>query len=814
MAGDTFSQLVGPWIDRVTETYYKISPLLTKAAEQVWSEGKIKILHSQIANSILKTRNLTPIEAWAVLTHSMAGQNKGAFIAVVGALITAPEENWKELSHEFSLLIHLKTKRLQELFLGDPVVNILFRSLQHRIAVEVDPEAAPKILENWDKETVPYEPHQLYLLDRLMLADQALMHGQASLSAKKIVDYLKVIIEITNKHKEFQEMYSDSNGKLKGYNTDKSNYFSTLFSFSYRAPNPKLYPPFLSGLIDALDELPSEIRTLLLADFEDDSVDCRLLIDGVWLAESKLENPDWTGCLQVFDKVIEKTIAWGYPDLTAASARGKAIIHDEYLHDPDSAHKVLQDIVSKVGALPVIEEEQANVYFGQRNCQEALNIYERILPEWNPPSEQVNLGPLEEYRRAAICAAQLNDWERAATFFEDGAKRTKRIEKNTGRYIGLYADAGFADFKAGNYCDSIKLLNLALQEFGRLAEDNRDDQYFTLKKCLAGTIKWMAEQERENYSSEPQEIPAGLCSDPETNEKILALPDFPMGYAWLCLAQIEFKFGHDTSVLEDALQTTARDAYPTLNFSLLLLQTQHDFRNKTLDNLPQSIHQLANACDSMQKHRQTRKGVGEKGIDSSPIVDSSNFASVENIIFILGTSLLVRLQASIDMHDILKIWRTNSLVLPIREHIVSALDRIESMLVGDKNEALTAMTSQEPIGQIRLIAALTVIHDTKTSPNNLFYAHTLITTSLIGSEWEDLVVLDLAELLSTQWLEKIKLRAMLKTPMITVPEIERACNSSGTNKRKIGKILLVAQQAVSILVPSDVLQRFRSWAES
>ncbi len=815
LAGDVFSQLVGPWIDRVTETYYMISPLLTRAAEQVWSDSKIKNLHAQIADAILETRNLTPIEAWAVLTHSMAGQNKGAFIAVVGALMNVPEDNWKELSHEFSLLIHLKINRREELLLGDPVVNNLFRSLQHRIAVEVDPEAALKILENWDKETVPYEPHQLYLLDRLMLADQALMHGQASLSAKKIVDYLKVIIEITNKHKEFQEMYSDFAGKLKGYNTDKSNYFSTLFSFTYRAPNPKLNPPFLSDLIDALDALQPEIRRILLADFEDDSIDCRLLIDGVWLAESKLDNPNWTGCLQVFDKVIDKTIEWGYLHLAAASARGKAIIHDEYLHNPDTAHTVLQDIVSKVGAQPVIEEEQANVYFGQRNYQEALNIYERILPEWNPPSEQVNLGPLEEYRRAAICTAQLNDWERAATFFKDGAERTKRIEKNTERYIGLVADAGFANFKAGNYCDSIKLLNLALQEFGRLVEDdNKDAQYFTLKKCLAGTIKWMAEQERENYSSEPHELPAGLCSDPETNEKILALPDFPMGYAWLYLAQIEFKFGHDTSVLEDALQTTDRDAYPALNFALLLLEAKYDFRYKTFDNLPHRIDQLAGACESMKKHRQTRRGVEEKGIDSSPITDSSNFASVENIIFILGTSLLVQLQASIDMHDILKIWRTNSLELPIREHIVSALDQIESMLCNDKREALTAMKTQEPIGQIRLVAALAVIRDTKTSPNNLFCAHTLIATSLISTPWEDFVAVDMAKLFSAQWLEKIKFPAMLKTPMITVPQIEGACNSSGTNKRKIGKILLTAHPAVSILVPSDVLQRFRSWTES
>ena len=34
--GDVFSQLMGPWIDRVDETYYTISPLLANAARQVW----------------------------------------------------------------------------------------------------------------------------------------------------------------------------------------------------------------------------------------------------------------------------------------------------------------------------------------------------------------------------------------------------------------------------------------------------------------------------------------------------------------------------------------------------------------------------------------------------------------------------------------------------------------------------------------------------------------------------------------------------------------------------------------------------------
>ena len=67
-----------------------------------------------------------------------------------------------------------------------------------------------------------------------------------------------------------------------------------------------MYASFLSDLIDALDELEPETRTLLLADFEDDTVDPRVLIDGIWGSEACLENQDWKRCLHVFDKVIEK----------------------------------------------------------------------------------------------------------------------------------------------------------------------------------------------------------------------------------------------------------------------------------------------------------------------------------------------------------------------------------------------------------------------------------------------------------------------------------------------------------------------------
>ena len=738
-------------------------------------------------------------------THDQDGER---IIAVIESLINASEDNWEKLCKEFSWLTHYKTDPPEELFPGDTFLNQLFRSMQYRIVAEVKPEFAPKILEICDKETKPYEPRSSYLRSRLMLATQALRYNQVQLPAKKLMGYLKEIIDIKNTDKEVWKSYFNSMEELRENNIDESNFFSFLFSCIYMRTYINAY--FLNDLIDVLDELQPKTRELLLADFEDDNIESRLLIDGVWWTEANLESPNWNKCLQVFDRTIEKTVEWGYPHIASASARGKSIIHDEYLNTPDTAHEVLKDMIAKVGTLPAIEEAQAVVYFNQKRYKDALNIYERILPKWNPPSEQVNIGPLEEYRRAAICAANLDDWKKAATFFEDGTNKTQKVE-NTERYISLYVDAGFAHFKSGNMLNCIKLLYLALKNFERLPQDNTDVKYFTLKKRLEYTIKWIwiIWCGIENNASELSEPAVGFCSNPETNEKVLDFPDSPIGYSWLFLAQIEYRFGHGMMVLDYALQITDRNTHPVITVSLIFLEIQHAFKNKIFNNLPQHIQQLADVYESIQKHHQTLKK-----IDLSSAPDLSNFTSGENFTFIFVSALLVQLPIVTDIAGTLSMWRANSSELPIKDNIFIALDLIESILSGNQNNALTVMKTQESKGQKRLVAALKLVESKETNPENLFLAHTFITTSLIDTPWEDFVAIGLAELLSAQWLEKIKFRAALKMPMVTVPKIEQACKSSETGKKKIGQILLAVHPAVSARVAPEILQEFRSWTES
>ena len=213
--GDIFDQLVGPWIDQVDETYYTISPLLANAAKEACPESRINQLHAQIADAILKAKDLTMIEAQSVLFHSIVGQNKDSFVAVIRGLMTIPENDWKKLCQEFSLFMHIKTDPPGELFPGDTFINSLFRSFQYRIAVEIEPESAPKILEIWDKETKPYEPRQSYLHSRIILATQVLMHHPVSLSVRKMMAYLKELIDIKDSDKEVQVIYDNLTRELK-----------------------------------------------------------------------------------------------------------------------------------------------------------------------------------------------------------------------------------------------------------------------------------------------------------------------------------------------------------------------------------------------------------------------------------------------------------------------------------------------------------------------------------------------------------------------------------------------------------------------
>ena len=805
----------------------KPSPLLTdvnaflKDSKQKTQKNSIQNLeHREIPDKWSKKFDSVNVASISVLPEStqhaaIDGQDKKRVSDAIMLLLSASRENWNTLCRKYSWIAHYHTSPPDELFPGNTNLNYQFRSLQYRIAVEVEPEYAPNILEIWDNETKPHEPNQAYLLSRLLLATQALRYDQVPLSPKRLIDYLQHIVETIENHKDVGTEYYNAYGNINVNEFGFSNYYSFLFSFIYVRPD--INSVFLNDLFDVLDQLDPRIRSLVLADFEEYNIDCRILIEGIYLHEEKQEKPDYSTCLEVYDKVIEKSLKWDYPHIASLAARSKAIIHDEYLEDPNTAHKIYEEFKQNVTTLPVIEEGQAFVYLRQENYQGALNIYERILPDWHKTTERFGVGPLEEYCRAAKCAANLDDWKRAATLFSEGAKKAEQIE-NTNRYIGAYADAGFAYFKAGNMMECINYLQLALLKFEGLPTNITDIQYFTLKKRVEHTILWLfiIWCEEEINTSNFCEPLIGFCSDETTNKEIMKLPDCPIGYSWYYLSQIEYRFGHQSTVFKHALQTTDREEYPILNYWLSLLEVQYDFRSKTLENLPQRIYQLARVFSTLKEHQQNDKGAADKETYSISNSDLFQFASIEIINSVFIAAIMVLIKTNINIRVMLNTWRVNSSELPIRNHIHTTLDQIESILFGDYDKSLAIMNTYDEVDHKKLAASLKIMFHNGVSLEDLLLAHTYISSTLMDSPWKELIEKDLAVQLSSKWLEKVKFRAKLKSPNLTVPQIERVCNSSDTGRKKIGQILLAVHQAVSVKVAlsPEFFDHFRAWTES
>ena len=247
-----------------------------------------------------------------------------------------------------------------------------------------------------------------------------------------------------------------------------------------------------------------------------------------------------------------------------------------------------------------------------------------------------------------------------------------------------------------------------------------------------------------------------------------------------------------------------------MGFFLSFLQVKREFKNRIFGDLPQRIYELTRLSGPLVVHEKNNK----KEFYATPVAGLPNFNAAENRVAIFVAALLVEMEKTGSDSEMLAKWRENSSGLPIREDLFTALDLIESTAFKDQKYALTKMKTLSAKTEERLVAALNIIKNRKTSPSDLFSAHIFITNFFINTHWEDFVVMSWAELLSTQWLEKTKFRTALKTPMLTVPQITGACNIRDVGKKKIGQILIAAYHAVSVSIPPDTLEQLRKWSES
>src|SRR5258708_12614919 len=137
----------------------------------------------------------------------------------------------------------------------------------------------------------------------------------------------------------------------------------------------------------------------------------RVAIDGGGIEESKKAKAEWGDALLRLEEIKRLAIDRGFVELAVCAYRAIAVIQDEYLNQPEQALQALDaGIALASDQAYLVEDQKGTVLYRQKKYQEAIGIWQRILPVWPVQPPIPDTLPLFACQRAGHCAGLANNW--------------------------------------------------------------------------------------------------------------------------------------------------------------------------------------------------------------------------------------------------------------------------------------------------------------------------------------------------------------------------------------------------------------------
>jgi hypothetical protein len=788
--GEAFDRLVGPWLERVSEDYYRLSPLLSGSADEMLPGGA-NALHPYAAVSYIRDKSWTQQELWGALFHGILGEAMPALVMALAAASKVHEEHWPYVSRQLEFLCFLKVLPGDKLLSGDRFLSLMLRWLQFRIAAQVKPaEIAPTIVERWAEEVNEFTGEGAYpgseIVARFMFANLTLVNLDVPLPISRVATNLATTISSLReglKKQEENPLLRETFGNYAEVWGDESVYFAI-------AVNRCKTLEAVSAFFSALTALPPEQGDLIWNRLGADDHQAMLLIDSAWLAESKSESPKWSQCLETFEIIARLALEHRATSLVAAAQRGKAIVFREYLHDSAKAHAALDHGEKELGRQHItLQDYRAKVFSLDGDDNEALSIWRSI-----EPGLERNHNPSRTftYRAAEIAAAKISDWQSVADFAlkADQAARAASFEEPLA--IGFHADYALALWSKGDRELSISAFIEVVEAIVRLGSIGSDLVSYTLWRKVAHAAGWL---KQEVTAGSKFDRPAAACfSDQSSTIEKDQEPD-PEANVWYELAEVEYICGTGNLAFKN-FERTASDV-PIQQFALAKLRLGHALQEQPLRGA--LVSELADFYSKTN-------AAGESFGRTLP-----NWSSYAEMVQPFLFSALVAAYSQNKNPDatIIDEWRESAEHTKLSSSQLSNwLNYLERWTDADESELSIAIRDTNEKTEIRILAAFLLTVREDTNPENLFYANVaLVTTPNIFGVWADDIAETLVGLIPAAWLRAIKhQRFALKSPNLTVPVITDACASETKGFRKAATIILAARNAVSTKIDDSLLQ--------
>jgi hypothetical protein len=344
----------------------------------------------------------------------------------------------------------------------------------------------------------------------------------------------------------------------------------------------------LKAVFDRLDGLSGEQRAALFTNAAEMPSDFSLIVSHAWLSESR-QNIDWENCARLYLEMAKRAQQWGYRQLALRCYIARGVMLDEYAVNPEGALTALNEAEESLGADPALSRARAKIYYRRKDHAAALALLRDSADKAarNDFIEQAFM-----FREAGISAAETGDWAEAMRWF-DAAQVAGSKLANDGMAmmaLGLTADHGIAEFKAGNLSNAIASLTRALEGLSQFdpASSVKAGYLHRVVRHAVLCINLRVTGKQSLVPEQEAAIAPGMCSNPEPQD----VSDLPVGHiaiAWYLLAEAEIAGDVGSSVADSIRSRLGGRAIAMMETSLRAAQLEASIKSSNVQRFFASL---------------------------------------------------------------------------------------------------------------------------------------------------------------------------------------------------------------------------------
>ncbi len=542
--GESFDELIGPWIEQVGANVYRVSPLAKSFGKDMLSDVQRRDVHKNIAGHMIEDDVLNASDADALIVHAILGKAPEILVSLSNSILSLQSDKLGLLVDQMTTFEFFATD--SPIYGDDLATSAMLRLAQFKLAAASGD--GPRIRSVTD--ALLREGKMLSQAD--IRVNFEVLSLSVVLSTLGIANHLENWFTLLRRLRyaiETDEALAKSVPRVESALRevgDSAGFFGIVFGFGVMGLNS----------VSALERIVSELgavdegeRNLWLSPMHPQLSDFSLLVNGPWVHEQYDQNFDSTDTVRRYRQMYDATRSWGLRNFSLQIVAAESALLNEYENDHEEALATLDKAAVDLGGDPVLSRARAKVYWNRGDHSTALDIYREIADDPNSGN------PIDRalvLREAAINAAKCSQWALSEEWFVEAQQAAEigSVEGNSPLAVGLRADAGVVALLGGGFDKALGHFAAALSDLGDIDPEDSLQSGFC-HHVIRHAILWVrakVEGTATLIEDQPITMDAGVCSNIDPSPAILERQLGHIDVAWYLLAEAEISAGVDIGI--------------------------------------------------------------------------------------------------------------------------------------------------------------------------------------------------------------------------------------------------------------------------